>query len=349
MFLKRGSALYPVSANDLDLVNELGNGTFVVKKDDREELFLSPIDPVSVPTKLYGKTEYYANRFLNTFKERHTSTGVLLSGEKGSGKSLLAKTISVYATKQGIPTIVFNTPFAGDKFNQFIQRINTPSIMLFDEFEKTYDRNDQEKLLTLLDGSIDTKMMFIFTCNDQWILNQYMHNRPGRIYYSLHFAGVSIDFIREYCNDNLQYPKHTDKICQVSKLFSEFNFDMLKALVEEINRYNEDPVEVLEILNAKPATAQSHQYDIDDFYCVQYPTATLYERNWRGNPLAETFPIEFYYKDEDDSQYKTIFFNPQDLTLVENGKYTFANKDGKISLTKRVTNNSFSLKNYQAL
>ncbi len=33
---------------------------------------------------------------------------------------------------------------------------------------------------------------------------------------------------------------------------NEFNFDMLKALVEEMNRYNETPTDALAMLNAKP-------------------------------------------------------------------------------------------------
>jgi hypothetical protein len=46
--------------------------------------------------------------------------------------------------------------------------------------------------------------------------------------------------------------EHINKICEISGLFGEFNFDLLKALVEEMNRYNETPQEALEMLNAKP-------------------------------------------------------------------------------------------------
>ena len=49
---------------------------------------------------------------------------------------------------QDVPTIVINAPWKGDKFNTFIQAIEQPCAILFDEFEKVYDRDDQEKILT---------------------------------------------------------------------------------------------------------------------------------------------------------------------------------------------------------
>jgi len=63
-----------------------------------------------------------------------------LVGEKGSGKTLLAKYISIAAAKErGIPTIVINHPFHGDEFNLFMQSIQEPVIVLMDEFEKIHD------------------------------------------------------------------------------------------------------------------------------------------------------------------------------------------------------------------
>ena len=63
---------------------------------------------------------------------------VLLAGEKGSGKTLLTKYISMEVAKQGIPTIVINQALHGERFNTFIQAIEQPCVILFDEFEKIY-------------------------------------------------------------------------------------------------------------------------------------------------------------------------------------------------------------------
>ena len=85
-----------------------------------------------------------AERVLSTFESRPAATGILLEGEKGSGKSMLLKLLSINARKAGMPTIVINSPFCGDGFNTFIQSISQPAIIAFDEFEKIYNRDDQE-------------------------------------------------------------------------------------------------------------------------------------------------------------------------------------------------------------
>ncbi|HRZ82907.1 MAG TPA: hypothetical protein P5069_10620, partial [Candidatus Hydrogenedentes bacterium] len=39
-----------------------------------------------------------------------------------------------------------------EAFNTFMQAIEQPLVVLFDEFEKVYDDQEQQALLTLLDG-----------------------------------------------------------------------------------------------------------------------------------------------------------------------------------------------------
>ena len=69
------------------------------------------------------ETERQAERILRTFLARSGSTGVLLAGEKGSGKTFLTKYISLQVARQGIPTIVINQALSEGRFNAFIQAI----------------------------------------------------------------------------------------------------------------------------------------------------------------------------------------------------------------------------------
>lgn len=238
-FFRNGNMFRVADDKAVEVHEKLPVGNYIVKQDPFENFFLQEVDTYTQVRKLYGNTQRFADRIMSTFLDRAASTGVLLNGEKGSGKTLLAKTLSIEAAKQGIPTITINNAWTGDDFSKLIQDIEQPAILLFDEFEKVYDEKSQEYILTLLDGVFPTKKLFVLTCNDKWRINQHMRNRPGRLFYMLDFYGLDADFIREYCNDNLQAKEHIEKIVSIASLFDQFNFDMLKAMVEEMNRYDE--------------------------------------------------------------------------------------------------------------
>jgi hypothetical protein len=165
------------------------------------------------------------------------------------------------------------------------------------------DTNEQQAVLTLLDGVFPSKKLFVLTCNDKYRIDEHMRNRPGRIYYLLDFAGLEVDFITEYCTDNLNDKGQIESVCRVSTMFAEFNFDMLKALVEEMNRYGESAQEAMKMLNAKPQTDDSGRYNVEfKINGVVVPEASFEPTVWDGNPLArERFSIEFYGVEEGDA------------------------------------------------
>lgn len=253
-FTKDGRIYKPVDPESLDLHTELPIGTYSVGASPMG-FYLERVDDMEVPSKLYGDVAARTERILNTFAAR-SSMGVLFSGEKGSGKTMLAKNISVEGAKRGFITLVVNTPYNGEGFNTFIQEINQPAIVLFDEFEKTYNSEQQEGLLTLLDGTYNSKKLFVLTCNDRWRVNEHMRNRPGRLFYSLHYGTLEPDFIEEYCNDNLADKSKVKSVAHVASIFAVFSFDMLKALVEEMNRYGESAAQAMKWLNMDPAQSE---------------------------------------------------------------------------------------------
>jgi hypothetical protein len=236
-------------SNGTDVREELPAGNYVLKTNPFTGFFLEKAESFTLPSKIYGKSTNYCQRILNTFQERSRNTGVLLVGEKGSGKTLLMRQVAIAS---GLPVIIINTDFCGDEFNSFLTSITQPCIVLFDEFEKIYDKNKQERVLTLLDGTYQSNKLFIITSNNKWGLDANLKNRPGRIYYMFEYSGLDEDFIVDYCNDNLNDKSKIQEILSITKVFDEFNFDLLAAFVEELNRYNETPQELIKILNAKP-------------------------------------------------------------------------------------------------
>ncbi len=371
-FLRRGTSFNPTSEAALDMHTELPAGNYIVKQDPHSgALYFDGVDSFDVPNVLYGNTTKHANRIMNTFGDRSASTGVLLTGEKGSGKTLLAKVISSMSKDLGYPTIIINAPWKGDSFNQLIQAVTQPCVVFFDEFEKVYDENDQEAILTLLDGVFPSKKLFLLTCNNQYRVNQHMHNRPGRLFYSIEFSGLEQQFIREYCNDRLDNKHHIDSVCQVGALFNQFNFDMLKALVEEMNRYNESPHEALSILNAKPRRDGGTEYDVALFINGERQVIDWPEI-WNDSPVAGTERIEIHYiptvtsnkksskrdcsfieleaemerggavSDSDDNTL-IQYFTVDDITKVDPGTgiFTFTNRDGAVATFVRRKVNKF--------
>jgi len=337
-FLKSGNTYKVASEEAMDIHSTLPAGNYVIKVDMFENLYLEHIDSFTVSDKIYGDTLKNTDRIINTFWERPSSTGVMLTGEKGSGKTLLSKKISIELAKQEVPTIVINDAFTGEKFNTLLQTISQPCVILFDEFEKVYDKDEQEAILTLLDGVYSGKKLFILTCNDKWRVDQHMRNRPGRIFYMIDFTGLSQEFIVEYCEDNLKHKEHIDRICSLTNLFAEFNFDMLKALVEEMNRYNEAPQDAMKILNTKPEFDSGCRYDISLIVGGKELAVTTHPEVFEGNPLANTVQISYDSdKDEDgDTEWITNRFNPQDLVKVDNNgaRFVFENKGIRLMLTR---------------
>ena len=354
-FLKSGNTFRVSTKEAMDIRDQLPAGNYVVKEMPMDgPLYLEMIDGFEIKGKKYGDLNKNTDRILNTFMSRPAATGVMLAGEKGSGKSLLAKNLAIEAAARlQIPTIVINAPWVGDKFNSFIQSIEQPVVILFDEFEKVYDSDDQEKALTLLDGVFPSKKLFVLTCNDKWRIDSHMRNRPGRLFYMLDYKGLDAAFIMEYCADNLkaELQNYAEKLCQIASLFGQFNFDMLKATVEEMNRYNESPEEALRMLNVKPEFDSGNKFEVKlQIDGEDMKDTDLERQEWQGNPLQTEVSIHFKkFEDEKDEDgdlnwdWERLRFAAVDLKKIDSqtGKFVFV-KDGAVLTLNKVKEKNYN-------
>lgn len=346
-FLHQPEGIFLRSNEELISVGkELEIATYVVCSTPTGEFFLKKVDGFTRPPKLYGTVCQKADRILASFKDRPNSTGVLLSGEQGSGKTMLARELSLLGAFRGFATIIVNTPFAGASFNMFMQMINVPAVVIIDEFEKMYDDEGQEKMLTLLDGLFPSKKLFVLTCNNTWRLDQHLLNRPGRVFYHLKYEGLEAAFIREYCQDLLNNKNEIVAVERITKHFFTFNFDMLKALVEEMNRFDMPAAEAVEMLNMTPADHSDHEHkiimEIDGKIIAEGFSDTI-----DCNPLdGEKLSISFYgddkvlpkrfRKSEHGRGSINFEFDLTHITKIDGGMFIFENGGAKLTLIRDV-------------
>lgn len=341
-FIKRGQYVFTASEDDIQIENHLEPGVYNLEYG--REFFLSLGKPFELPPKLYGNTVVQGQRVLNTFNQRSTSTGVMFAGEKGSGKTLLSKYIAMEAINLGIPVILVNNEYSGDEFSKFVQNFEQPVVFFFDEFEKIYSDEAQEQLLTLLDGCFASNKLFMFTCNLLYKINSCLKNRPSRIYYLIEFSGLSNEFIEEYCMDALEDKSFIHNILTVAQTFSDFNFDMLKSIVEEHNRYKSSISDIITYLNVKPESEGHDRFIVTLNVGKELDEDDDDYKQWSGKPLTtDTIRFSLGFNSEKDC-YEYAMFTRDDLVDIDvkNGVFIYKNdKDQHLTLKRIRTSDSY--------
>lgn len=266
MFAVQEKNIYTTSSHAGLIQKEIPAGTYTVKSSMETGFFLSKIDDFNLPEKIYGSTNNRAERVINTFFERPRSTGVILRGEKGSGKTLLTTAIAKRMVEEyKIPVIVVENGYTGTGFLSFIDSFEQDIVVLFDEFDKIYpNEENQNTLLSLLDGIYQKRRMWILTSNS-YNLSPFLLDRPGRIFYNWKYKTLEKDVVFEYLADKLVNKVHTEA-AKTFILGSKMNFDCMKAVVEEMNRYNLAVYDAAEGLNVPEFNPLKFIYNVEVLY-----------------------------------------------------------------------------------
>lgn len=233
---------YDLYNNSINTYDKLPTQVYSVGFDKMTGLFLEKSDDINVSEKVYGKHVEKVDKVLNTYKVIERNLGVILSGDKGIGKTLFVKMLSKKAIENGYPIIIVNKYYNG--IANYIERINQSVVILFDEFDKTFssERNDdmnspQTEMLTLFDGLSQGKKLFVITCNNLYKLNDCIVNRPGRFHYHFRFEYPKSEEIRVYMENNIdkRYYCEIDKVIKFSRTVN-LNYDCLRAIAFELNQ-----------------------------------------------------------------------------------------------------------------
>lgn len=277
-------------------------------------------DDMSTSEKIYGDTLKRAQKVLHTFEAFDRNMGVILSGIKGAGKSLFARVLAEQGREKGLPMIIVDSAYNG--LSDFLTSIKQECIVLFDEFEKTFDdeEGEQDSLLSLFDGVDNGKKLFIVTCNNYAALSEYFLNRPGRFHYHFTFGALDIKEITQYLEDNLidAAKKYIPDIIRAS-VASEFTYDILRAVVFELNN-GYDLTETLRDLNIERVPYMNFTFELEFDNGVkaiqQYKSAGINMDSTRQivdlSLITETLPKKFRNAELEDVDIRMIF-NPHNL------------------------------------
>lgn len=224
--------------DDMKAYDKIPAGTYDIHCSEMTGFYLSRRPDMVINEKVYGVQSGKVAKVLNSFKAFNRNLGVILSGNKGIGKSLTAKMIAIEAIKQGYPVILANRYIGG--IANFIESINQEVMILFDEFDKTFksrdNENPQDTMLSLFDGTSAGKKLFVVTCNQLNALNDYLVNRPGRFHYHFRFDYPGADEVETYLKDKLE-EKYYDQIPAVVDFSGkiDLNYDCLRSIAFELN------------------------------------------------------------------------------------------------------------------
>lgn len=241
--ISQGDNTYDIFDDSLKVYDQLPSQAYVVRFSERRGFYLERYCNINISeSKIYGTHDSKVEKVLRSFSQMNRSLGVILSGEKGTGKSLFAKLLASKVINQCMPVIIIDSYIPG--IASYIESIEQEAMILFDEFDKTFGEiktpegqtSPQSSLLSLFDGLSGGKKLYVITCNNLNKLSEYFINRPGRFHYHLRFGYPSSDEIRQYLKDKL-IPEYYEEIESVVEFASkiDLNYDCLRSIAFELN------------------------------------------------------------------------------------------------------------------
>lgn len=267
--------------DDLKTFDKLPKGTYVVRFNKMEGFSLMKRDDLKVDEKMYGNHKNKAQKALKTFDVFDRSLGIILSGDKGIGKTMFTRYMAEqFVNEKELPVILVDQPYQG--VADFISSIKQEAMVLFDEFEKVFDSQNenieqQDSLLGLFDGLSTTKHMYVITVNDLRRLSPFMQNRTGRFHYHFRFEYPTGDEVREYIKDNsVSIDNATlEKVVDFSAKV-KVTFDTLRSIVFEISQgYSFS--EAIEDLNISRGDNTRYEITLIDEDGKEYPVRKTHE------------------------------------------------------------------------
>lgn len=232
--------------NNLEIGKKLEPKNYLFNYNDLGLCWLEDVEDFKFPSKIYNVDTQLRSLVRKSFDNSVRNLGVLLTGNKGQGKSLTAKLI---CKELNLPVILINKSIDIDiNFVNFLNNIKQDYILFVDEFEKLFaDSNgrnsnekafhDQESFLTFMDGVLTNtnKILFLLTTNDR--VNEFFINRPSRIKFLQEYDELPEELFHMIVDDKLIHKEFKNDLEENISLVN-LNIDLLISIVEDVNLFN---------------------------------------------------------------------------------------------------------------
>lgn len=195
-------------------------------------------DEFTFDYKIYGLETEFCEHVIKTFENTTGNLGIMLTGTKGTGKTVTAKLL---ANAFKLPVIIVKDMGGNNQgMIEYFSSFNFDSILFFDEFEKNFS-NEDSTILQIMDGvyNIGYRKIFLLTTN-QMTVNENLVGRPSRIRYVKKFGNLDLKTVREYLDDNLKVKEAYQDLVNYIDTLSISTIDILKSIVNEVNIHGID-------------------------------------------------------------------------------------------------------------
>ncbi len=303
-----------------------------------------------IPEKVYGTALGDAKLVFDTYNKGDKSLGVMLTGDKGSGKTETVKLICNHAINAGIAVVQVVNTHTDLKLVKELSEFNN-TVILLDEFGKNFSGPLQSKMLSLLEGTSSGKRLTLITENKASMINIYLKDRPGRVLFHLEFGRIDEEIIHQMCKDQNVPDWYKNEILMLFSKNSEFSIDALINLIKINKMFPDMSVgEIYRVINLKTMFAEP-TYDIisckntkepeREYIFTSYSRTTvgkkLFKSGLRTNIVIEAVPTEAEKKANENSKgfrgpggdTKYMNFNKANVIEVrDNGNEYTILKDG---------------------
>lgn len=262
------------------------------------DVYLERLNDPKLPDNEFIDTTI-VERWLKSFDTFDSNLGILLSGLKGAGKTVLAKKL---CAKSGLPVLhLNNSEIPLDALSKFLaDEMFKNCIVFVDEFEKVVSQDDERiaPWLKLMDGGYNTKLMFILTSNGENV-SDYLQNRLGRIKYRKHFSTLEDETVERVIAAFLKDQSFKEDLLQTIVKIPMLSIDILVNIINEINLFNQPASELVKGFNLVSGNLTGTMYE-------------RYEGEWK-----ECCFITLDLSDIDEAYIRKGWMDPERLRINE--------------------------------